>query len=318
MDRDGWERVREGFDVPVERGWEACAKEEAWEGDGFVREMVRVHGRGFCVGLLGTQGGGKSACVNRVLGGRRGIPEAHALAYWGREGETEKQHRKVVAKTWPNVPLLLNMPTGGTEVERCYVKVRGGVVGFLELPSMQRDLQYIDGLGLGIEGRLGEFESVLEEVQMDCVQYLWVVERLDDVCEEKLRAVLRKMLRIYGKKALERVMVLLTHGQALPPGEMSYDVWLFDRIRIVKEILRGVGARDVPIVVVENSEKCKKQGGRPVLLDGTDFMARFLEEFAKLAAKTRGASALIPIPTKKWWEGYIVLIGAAFFIMRLF
>lgn len=317
VDRDGWERVREGFDVSVERGWEAYAREEAWEGDGIVREMVRIHGGGFSVGILGTQGSGKSACVNRVLGGRRGIPEAHALAYWGEEGETERQYRKVVAKSWPNVPMVLNMPTGGVEVERCYVKVKGGVLGFVELPSMGKDPQYVDGLGLQMEMQLGGFESVLEEVQMDWVQYLWVVERMDDVLEERLRTVLKKMLRIYGKGALERVMVLLTHGQALPPKGMSYDVWVFDRIRVVKEILRGVGARDVPVVVVENSGNCKRQNGRSILPDGTDFMVSFLEEFAKMAAKARGADALIPISTKKSWEDYVLLIGVAFLIMRL-
>lgn len=317
VDQDGWDCVREGFDVSLEGGWEAYAKEEAWKGDGFVREMVHAHHGGFCVAIFGTQGAGKSACVNRVLGGRRGIPEAHALAYWGREGETERRHRKIVAVSWPNVPVVLNMPMGAVEVERCCVKVRGGVVRFMELPSMERDLEYVDDLGLEMEAQLGGFESVVEEVQLDLVHYLWVVERMDDICEERFRAVLQKMVRIYGKRALKRMMVLLTHGQAFPPAEMSYSVWVFDRLRLVKEILRKVGASDVPVVVMENSDNCEEQDGRLVLPDGTDFMEKLMEEFSRVAAKTRGAQALKPIPTRKWWEDCVALVAAAFLIMRI-
>eukprot|EP00177_Eucheuma_denticulatum_P001446 GFKZ01002605.1.p1 GENE.GFKZ01002605.1~~GFKZ01002605.1.p1 ORF type:complete len:484 (+),score=63.08 GFKZ01002605.1:40-1491(+) len=315
VDTDLWEQCSRGFAVSGE-GWAHYAMDEAWEGDAVIRDMVRIHGRGFGIVMAGSQGGGKSATIGRVLG-RRGLPESHALAYVGKQGNDEKMYRHIRAISWPVVPLEWNVPVASRDVDRVYVKVGGHVVTFVELPSMEKDLAHVDGAAVQMKTELGKFERVVAEVQGDVVEYVILCERLDEVEVNRLRSVVARVVRLYGRAVVDRMMVVLTHGQATPPDRLSYQVWVFDRVRVVKEVLRKWGRADVGVVVVENSANCRADGGAVVLPDGTAFMDLFLDEFSRMVDRGKGVPLISPIPCKRWWEDYVVLFGIGMLIMRL-
>lgn len=314
-DTNFWEQCSRGFTMSDD-GWAHYAMDEAWEGDSVVRDMVRTQGRGLGIVMVGSQGGGKSATVGRLLG-RRGLPESHALAYVGKQGDDERMYRHIRALSWPVVPFEWNVPVASREVDRVYVKVGGHVVSFVELPSMEKDLEHVDGAAVEMKAELGKFERVVAEVQGDVVDYVILCERLDEVEVNRLRRVVARTVRLYGSAVVDRMMVVLTHGQADPPDGMPYQVWVFDRIRVVKEVLRKWGPAEVGVVVVENSANCRIDEGALVLPDGTAFMNSFLDEFSRLVDRGKRVPLISPIPCKRWWEDYVALFGIAMLIMRL-
>lgn len=332
MDPDGWTAAAEQADLqmPLDGGWRNCVVDETWDGDRLVRGMAEAHGQEKCtVVVAGPQGGGKSATVARLLG-RVGPRESHALACVrdGLEmGEVDREDRRKLrhlrSRCFPIVPIEVNVPYGSADVERTHVKLDGKTVSFVELPSMERSLEYEDGMGAEVIAHYGQFENVVEEVQGELADYVLLVERLDDLDEKRLRRMVERLQRLYGRRVLEKTVVVLTHGQELPPSDLLYEVWVFDRVRAVKEVLEKVSGErrpmQVPVVVFENSGNCTKDGsGRPVLPNGTDFLQRFLEEFLAVAKRNEASPPLMPIPTKRWWEDYVILGGVAFLVMHLF
>lgn len=333
VDPDGWTAAAEqaGLQMPTDGGWWRCVVDERWEGDELVRRMAEAHERETCtVVVAGPQGGGKSATVRRLLG-RVGPCESHALACVREsvemgevDREDDRKLRHLRARCFPIVPVEVNVPYGCAEVERSHVKVDGKMVSFVELPSMETSLEYEDRMGAEIIAQFGQFSDVIEEVQGDLVHYVLLVERLDELDENRLRRMVGRLQRLYGNRVLEKAVVVLTHGQELPPSGLSYEVWAFDRVRLVRDVLEKISGErrqvQVPVVMFENSDNCKTDegSGRPVLPDGTDFLQRFSEEFQVVAKRNEASPPLMPIPTKRWWEDYAIIGGVAFLVMRLF
>lgn len=335
LDPDGWGAAvsssQPQLQLPLPINWRACALDERWQGDWLVREMAVAHARDRCtIVVAGTQGAGKTATVARLLG-RVASPEHHALSCIPDESEMEPREREDAAKlrhirvvTFPIVPVELNAPFGGAAVDRTHVKVDGRMVTFVELPSMEETLDYEDETAMRIFSQFGKFEKVVEDVQGEFVDYVFLVDRLDDLHERRLRKMVTRVKRIYGKRVLEKMLIVLTHGQELPPAGLSYEVWVFDRMRVVSDVLQKVQGEGkpihVPVVVFENSTNCRRDetSQHPLLADGTDFLRQFLQEFRGVVKRNVSSPSLHPIPTRRWWEKYVIMGCVALFAVRMF
>lgn len=325
-----WESACAGHSSPLPTSsWVDSTLDEAWDGDDLCRCVLQAHNDRECTVLVaGSQGAGKSATINQLLC-RHALPHSHALTFWPTtpsthlEAEQLRKYRHIGAVLWPYCPLEMDMPYPSFEVSRTYVKLGGKLLAFVELPSMETQLEFADEVGIRHERCLGDFEDIVADLQHDRPNYVLLVERMDDISEKRLGRIIRRLHRLYGRNVLQRTIVILTHGQALPPEEMSYDVWKFDCLRVVREVLRraagGRGTRDIPIVVFENSEKCRKNlsNGQSMLPDGTQFLPQFLEAFRSLATMVSASAALTPIPSKRWWENYVLACGVAFLVNKL-
>ncbi|CDF36346.1 unnamed protein product [Chondrus crispus] len=334
LDPEGWQAAvatsQPPLQMPEKVGWRECVLNESWAGDWLLRRMAEAHGEETCtIAVAGTQGGGKSATVSRLLG-RVGRVESHAFSCAPAEEEmdpgekeTARKLRHLRALTFPDVPIEVDTPTGESNVDRSHVKVDGKTVTFLELPSMEEILDYTDESAIKYSVQYGNFDEVVESVQGEFVDYVLLVDRMDDLEEEKMKRIARRLRRIYGRHVLEKTIVVLTHGQELPPGDLSFDVWMYDRIRVVRELLQKAHGKrrplHIPIVVFENSHHCRidETSGRPVLADNTDFLERFLSEFRQLVHKNAETPPLAPIPPRRWWENYVILICFGVLASRL-
>lgn len=327
IDAEGWASVLESVGIDDVGHWHDETVNERWNGDSIARQIVSIFGKNCTILVCGTQGSGKSATVGTILR-RASIPQSHALTFNTPERDlTEfdkidiEMLRHMSHLNWPKFPITRNMPNGSQGVDQVHLKLDGSMLSFVEVPSFQRSADNYDELGGTLTQEHGRFERVVRQLQSDSPNIVLLVERLDDLDEQKLLEAAREVRRLYGDGVMKRLMVILTHGHSFPPGNMTYEVWVFDQFRKVRQTLKRVckGLKEcpAPIVIVENSSNCPQRNGVAILPDGTDFMDLFVRELRSIRRRFLEVDGLRPIPPKRWWEGYILLIGAALLITRI-
>lgn len=307
--------------------------DEMWDGDWFIRQLVLSFKRlswtgNMTIVVAGSQGSGKSATVDTIMG-RRFMPSSHALGFIPADEEFNERGRRVLqqyryasALHWPNQLFERGCPVPSEKVCKMYVKIAGVSVQVMELPSMERRVKTILPGGSVSSFQTGTFESVQKDVQRDQVHFLMLVERLDEMPMDRFKHVCRKVHNLYGEKVWSRVVVVLTHGACLPPDRMSFEELVAKRSHEVICCIREVsGDRNmaVPTVVVENSHSCAKnpQTDRSILPNGADFLIRLLNTMEFILAKHQGADAMRPTAPRRWWEDCALVLVAFIILTRI-
>ncbi|CAN8066359.1 unnamed protein product [Agarophyton chilense] len=325
--RDGgqWNACLEAAGALHPTHWRDAMRNERWEGDATARQIARLVGSHCTFTVAGTQGSGKSETVRTLLG-RQLFRASHALSYeQDPETLTEEERsdiekkRHLTAVNWPSFPILDNMPFGSSKADMAHVKVDGVVLSFLELPEMNTAFDHVDSEGQEVIHEFGSIEKVQRDIQGEHPRVVFVVERLDDFHEKPFRELVAKLRRLFGNDMFYRIVIILTHGYSYPPGQMSYQVWVFDQVRQVRECLRKVWKKcpHVPVVVVENSEHCPTVEGHRILPNGEDFVQNFINSLDLVLQRGQREFELVPTPLRGWWECYALVGLIAVLLMRL-
>lgn len=301
--------------------WMEMAMDEQWSGDAFAHRLAKGLPEDCDVVIAGIQGVGKSATIETLLG-RIVFPASHALAMpaCGEDARLRAMHGAIVARVRAAFPVRLNESMSRRGPGRTVMKVGGRVLSVVELPGMEA---VDDGPGEGGARMMawsGRFDDVLEQCQDVRAGLVIIVARLDAFDAGELGRTVRRVGRLFGKGVLGRMVVVLTHGQAVPPCGMSYEVWAFDVRRRVHEVLvkvggTGLGGR-VEIAVVENSEACQAEMGRRVLPDGTDMLRGVEECVMKVVERVDVARTFEMMAVRQWWETWAMLAGLVLLGLR--
>lgn len=266
--------------------------------------------------VVGTQGSGKSAWIAATAGIEL-IGQSHPLSFYEEDDEDEKLWTDIRGATWPWMPMVFREALGAQHVDEGWIKTENGVVGFIELPSMQNRVEYGDEMGLRMSMNWGEWDSTVKEMEGRDADFVMVVERMDDIRENELLELLKKVKKLWGKDVMGRVMIILTHGQERTPKGVRYEKWKWQHEFEVKLIAKRAGLGDVPVVVVENSDQCRTENGVKVLPDGTPFEEDLVTSFQGLVRGTDLGKPLQVVNTKPWWENAATIFGAALLLVRL-
>lgn len=318
------------LEIPGARvNWTAADEpDEEWGEDdmelvnGLVERYQCALGNQECLRVLvtGSQGGGKSATVNRIMG-RALVPETHALsivledeAFLEHECAHLKMNRRFMAENWPCQAYETGISLASDKVCKTHTKVRGTVIDVTEIPSMEQPIESVSESGIMISGCLGTYEEILDALQGETIDFVLLVERLDDFESSSFRGSYRTLHKIYGERVWTRTLVVLTHGESLPPDGISYDMWVGNRTHEVQKAVQRVSGNEkaeVTVVITENSSHCAKNDqGVCVLPNGSELVQAFLSAFDTLldtSAAATGSSPLRAVPVRRWWENYVLL-----------
>ncbi|KAI0562009.1 P-loop containing nucleoside triphosphate hydrolase [Gracilaria domingensis] len=325
VDRERWDACLETAGATQPTRWRDVMRNESWEGDDTARQIARLVESHCTFVVAGTQGSGKSETLLTLLS-RRLFSSSHALSYeQSPESMSEKQRsdiekrRHLAVVNWPSFPLEENVPFGSAKVAMAHVKVDGVVLSFMELPEMSTAFDHLDRNMQIVNYEFGNLERVQRDIQGEHPRIILVVERLDDFCEKEFREHVTKLRRLFGTDLIYRMIVILTHGYSYPPGKMSYQVWIFDQIRRVRETLQKIWKKkcpEVPVVIVENSENCPIENGHRRIPNGSDFVQEFLNSVELVLRRGQRDFELVPTPPKGggsimfWWEQCVCYCGA--------
>ncbi|PXF46221.1 hypothetical protein BWQ96_04006 [Gracilariopsis chorda] len=324
-DQEEWDACLEAAGATHPSNWRDVMRNERWQGDEIARQIATLAGSHCTFIVAGTQGSGKSATLQTLLS-RTLLPPSNPFTFHDpheRMSESEQleadKRRHLAAVNWPNFPISDNMPFGSMKTDFAHVKVDDAVLSFVELPEMGVAFDEVNNNEDVVYLEHGTFEEVMQDVQGENAHVVLLVERLDEFCETSFRSHVRKVRRLFGNEMFYRMIVILTHAHSHPTGELSYEIWVFDQIRRVRESLRKVWKRGpkVPVVLFENSERCPLINGRRRLRDGTDFVDQFLSCLEQALKEGEEDFQLVPTPSKKWWEQYVVIGIAALLLSRL-
>lgn len=325
MDREEWDACLEAAGASHPNNWRDVVRNERWPGDETARRMATITGSHCTFIVAGTQGSGKSATL-RTLFTRSLLPPSNPFTFHESRGnlsESQQQEadkrRHLVAENWPNFPIADNMPFGSAKTDFAHIKVEDVVLSFVELPEMGLAFDEVNNYEDVVYLQHGTFEEVIQDVQGQNAHIVMLVERLDEFCETAFRKHVGKVRRLFGNEIFYRMIVILTHAHSYPTGDLRYEIWVFDQIRRIRESLRRVWKHcpKVPVVLFENSESCPLTNGRRRLPDGTDFVDQFLCSLEQVLKEGEEGFQLVPTPSKKWWEEYVVIGILALLLSRL-
>lgn len=195
--------------------------------------------------VMGKGGVGKSSTVNSILGERVATVSAF---------QSEARNPVMFSRT--RLDFTLNIiDTPGI--------VEGGYVNEISLEIIKRFL-------------LGK-----------TIDVLLYVDRLDAYRVDNLdRQVIRAITDTFGKGIWQRGLVVLTHAQLSPPDGLNYDDFVAKRSEaLLKYVRLGAGIRkqdfqerNIPVVLVENSGRCKtNDSGEKVLPNGTVWISKLMQ-----------------------------------------
>lgn len=303
---------------------QADEPDELWADDWLMRRLVGSFQQlswrpKLSIGVAGTQGSGKSATIDTIMG-RPFMPATHALAYMPADedfGDEEQERiqlvRRATAEVSPRYMFERGTPLSSEDVCKMYVKIAGVSVQVVELPSIETHVVGVEQNEVVLEKTTGEYGTVLRDLQGEEMDIVLVVERLDDFLDNRFMMLCRKLLRLYGEKLWSRVQVVLTHGSVLPPNGLSFEEFVAQRSHRAQCCVRDVSgdrSLSVPVVVVENSASCPTDSatGRPILPNGVDCQARLVTSLELLLARHQGMEPLPPAGMKRWWEDYAVVM----------
>ncbi|KAG0490938.1 hypothetical protein HPP92_007801 [Vanilla planifolia] len=134
------------------------------------------------------------------------------------------------------------------------------------------------------EQAIGIIKRFLLNKTIDVLLY---VDRLDAYRMDTLdKQVLNDITGIFGKRIWNRALVVLTHAQLSPPDGLNYDDFVERRSQALLKYVR-LGARitkleyqkiDIPVVLVENSGRCKtNNNGEKILPNGVAWIPSLVE-----------------------------------------
>ncbi|KAJ8510353.1 hypothetical protein OPV22_000787 [Ensete ventricosum] len=157
-------------------------------------------------------------------------------------------------------------------------------------------LNIIDTPGLVEGGYVNEqaIEIIKRFLLNKTIDVLLYVDRLDAYRMDSLdRQVVKAITDTFGKRIWQRSMVVLTHAQLSPPDGLNYDDFFAKRSEALMRYVR-LGARirkqefqesSIPVVLVENSGRCKtNSGGEKILPDGTPWIPNLVEVITTVIA----------------------------------
>ena len=333
-DNDNWIVIAsdEGDPLLGSRSWEEETINEEWEGDNIVRELINVINTDSLTTTIlvaGSQGSGKSATIETIMN-RPAIPHSHALTLIKddkdmdpRERETLRKYRHLKALFGTGMPFDLDAPMASQKVSKISCKVDGKVVMFIEMPSFEKAFENRFNNGSKEVTVFGSEDNVTDDLLGEKVNLAIVVERLDELDLGRLKRHLRILRRFYGKQILQRTVVVLTHGESLPPNDMSYEIWTFNQTRKVSEVLsklKGEEMNDpVPVVIFENSKHCQRdsEDGYGVLPNGDNFSQTFLTKVREITSMISDIAPLEARPDRKWWNVYFVMGILSLLVARI-
>jgi AIG1 family len=278
--------------------------------------------------VSGTQGGGKSATIDMLMG-RQFMEPSHAIRYMPEDTffEEDEQHiiqdfRRAAVRHWPHHMFERGTPTSSVETCKMYVKIAGVSVQVVELPSMEMHVEREEINGLVMRSETGRFEDVVRNVLDDTIDLVLLVERLDDFPQQRVAKMCRKLQRLYGDTVWSRTVAVLTHGRSLPPAGTHYDDLVAERVDQIQALVQrasGDSAAAVPVVVVENSASCPRDSstGRPTLPNDTDFQLRLVEALERVLAAHHRVDSLKAVGMRKWWLRYAGAVIVCWLISRL-
>ncbi|XP_041028691.1 translocase of chloroplast 34-like [Juglans microcarpa x Juglans regia] len=141
------------------------------------------------------------------------------------------------------------------------------------------------------------------------IDVLLYVDRLDAYRVDNLdRQVVKAITECFGKGIWNRALVVLTHAQLSPPDGFSYEDFCSKRSGALLKVVRlgaGLEKHDkqefaIPVVLVENSERCNKnENDKKVLADGTSGIPHLVKTITDVVLN-RSKSILVD---KKLVEG---------------
>lgn len=306
---------------------------EFWNGDWVIREVVRKYKQnswrgGFSVVVAGSQGSGKSATVDLIMG-RTFMPSSHAFSVVLDDDDFEEEelqliqhYRKFRARNWPRRFAELGTPLPSDEVCKMYVKLSGISVQVIELPSMEEQFEGVDVGGRVLMMQTGKLSSVLPVIQSEESDLALLIERLDDFPIERFTGSCRKLQKIYGDLVWKRTIVILTHGNCLPPDNTTYDEMVSLQCHAILKTVKDVAGDpeiSVPIVVVENSAHCPldPETNRPVLPNGEDFKTTLTTVIQNVLENVQGSKPIRPATRKRWWEDYAIMAVVFLLLSRV-
>lgn len=308
MDPTAWHTIHPG---PSPHDWRDATVSEAWQGDATARSIAAIFQRHCCLLICGSQGSGKSATLSTLFG-RPIMPASHALAVRTPHHAEARKLRHLRAVCPEGYPVQRNIPTGSEHVDIAHVKVDDVVITIVELPAMETSAEGLE-YGCVIQSTTGDFMQVVRGVQTVMPDVVLLTERIDDFDERRFRASVRRVVRIFGRNALQRAVVVLSHGGDKPPCGMRYEVWMFDQKRRVRNVLRemvGTQGRIPGVVVFENSKACERApGGERVLADGSDFVSMFLDEVGVIAHSPQADVNVKARGEKRWWNRPLLFLA---------
>lgn len=325
LDRAGWAAVAPT--LSLRPSWRDMAVDEQWAGDETARRLACLVAPCGSLIIAGRQGSGKSATLATLLG-RMAVPASHALSVSPASGEGLYYHRMVrdlAMLTWPYAGIHVNIPAGSSDLDYVHVRLDGHVLTMLELPAM---VDAVDSMGNSAQvshASNGKFDKIVADLQTERAAVVVLTECLDDFDSAVFRKMAQKLLRLFGPNVIPKLLVVLTHGQALPPCDVSYDVWTFDQTRQVRDALRAVFGHQmhddvarISIVLVENSSHCARHptSGRCVLPNGVDFLQQFVDSVARIVVRTDTPANVKPVPMCRWWEPFLYAGVLVLFAIR--
>eukprot|EP00271_Cylindrocystis_brebissonii_P015715 TRINITY_DN38697_c0_g1_i1.p1 TRINITY_DN38697_c0_g1~~TRINITY_DN38697_c0_g1_i1.p1 ORF type:complete len:347 (+),score=87.00 TRINITY_DN38697_c0_g1_i1:221-1261(+) len=200
--------------------------------------------------LLGKQGVGKSSTVNSVLNER--------------------------------VCAVNTFQAQGVEPE-AVARVRSGfLITLIDTPGL------LDGGGVS--------SATVERIKSFCagktIDVMMYVDRLDSYRVDSLdREVIREITEAFTSKIWKRSVLVLTHGQMqATPDESSYANYVGQRKAALEKVIRKegrLGGRELPLVLVENTGRCRtNEGGEKILPNEQVFVVELVRVVARIALES--------------------------------
>lgn len=276
--------------------------DETWAGDLHVQRLVSVaqsaSQSSLGVAFAGAQGVGKTQLASALLGRcfAPGTPqldlELPDSAYPASRLPRRQRTRALRALQWPSAPWEEVGPLAANAVTKLRVRVSGVAMSFIEVPSMRSKREEIDGAGADAYTIGADEEQVRIDLRDERVHALVLVARADQLETSLFIDACRDVHRLFGGRVWRRVVLALSHSDALPPaGEQEQDYWSrVAALRAAAALRPFVGDARVPIVAVDAASG-----------SGVQELANRVTTVISNAADDVGVEAARP---KRWWEDY--------------
>ncbi|CAH9090682.1 unnamed protein product [Cuscuta epithymum] len=129
------------------------------------------------------------------------------------------------------------------------------------------------------------------------IDVLLYVDRLDSYRVDNLDSqIVKAISNAFGKQIFRRCIIVLTHAQMSPPDGLSYEEFTTRRSEAVVKVVRQ-GARmkksefqrtPIPLVLVENSGRCKKnESDEKVLPNGIAWIPDLVKTITDIVSRGR-------------------------------
>lgn len=291
--------------------------DETWDGDLYARALSAAAANAGRLRIVvgGPQGSGKTALATALLG-RVTAPATPALsahlpdsAYPPRQRRHRRRARFVRAHNWPARPWTDGGALPSSEVQILHAKLAGVRLTLAELPATHDRLERYDPAGATVRVGGASFGDIQTALQGAPVDVALLAARADMFDADEFATACGDLHRLFGGSVWGRVVLVLTHADALPPADSAdRGYWARAAEAGARGVLRmfcgPAVAAMVPVVAVDGST------------------GSGVGELADVAAKVVGESGrsgekVLAVPLKKWWEDYLLGVFLVWAITRL-